>query len=53
MIASNTYTEKERENLQEQAKKEWANPELRLISKTSIQGNINTGNDGNGPSTAS
>lgn len=53
MISSNNYPENERENLPEQTKKEWANPELRLISKTSIQGGIATGNDGRGVSTGS
>ena len=53
MISTNNYTENERENLPEQTKKEWANPELRLISKTSIQGSFRTGNDGGGPSTGS
>jgi hypothetical protein len=53
MISSNNYTENERGNLPEQAKKEWVNPELCLISKTSVQGNILTGDDGRGPSTGS
>jgi hypothetical protein len=53
MISSNNYTENERDILPEQAKKDWVNPELRLISKTSIQGSVNTGNDGGGFSTAS